>query len=111
MLSTMLKIIALVLILIGVGWFGACLYSNFISEPDTGLPEMPSAEDAAYGVHIENTGNLLLTNDYEVHGEKEGSRVVVLHGFWQISGNNFKFASSDLILSESVFGKITIRRR
>ena len=111
MLSTMIKIIILVVMVLFIAWAGLCVYSNWFSEPDTGLPEMPSAEDAAYGVHIENTGNLLLTNDYEIHGEKEGTRTIILHGFWQISGNNFKFVSSDIILNEAIFGEITIRRR
>ncbi len=111
MLSAVIKIIILVTMVLTIAWGGLCVYSNFIAEPDTGLPKMPEAEEAAYGVHIENTGNLILTNDYEVHGDKVGNRVFILNHYWEISGNNFKYRQHVLILEEKVFGKITIRRR
>jgi len=75
------------------------------------MPKMPDVEKAEYGVHIENTGNLLLTNDYEVHGTEIGSRVFVLHSFWEVSGNSFKYRPGGIVLEEKVFGKITVRRR
>lgn len=110
MLSTMIKLVVLGAMILFIAWAGLCVYSNFIDKPDTG-PKMPDVEDAQYGVHIENTGNLLLTNDYEVHGEEVGNRVFVLKSFWEVSGKDFKFRPGGIILSEEVFGKITIRRR
>jgi len=111
MLSTIIKLIILVVMILAIAWGGICAYSNFFAEEDTGMPKMPKAEDARFGVHIENTGNLLLTNDYEVDGEEIGSRVFVLHDFWEVSGNSFKFRPGEIVLSEKIFGKITIRRR
>lgn len=111
MLSTMIKVIILIAMVLAIAWGGLCVYSNFIAEPDTGLPEMPDAKEAAYGVHIENTGTLALTNDYEVHGDEVGNRVFILHGFWEISGGNFKHRQRTLIFEEKIVGKITIRRR
>ena len=111
MLSTMIKLIVLVVMVLAIAWGGVCAYSNFFAEPDTGMPKMPEVEDARFGVHIENTGNLLLTNTYEVHGEEVGNRVFVLHSFWEVSGGDFKYRSTPLVLDEKIFGKITIRRR
>ena len=111
MLSRMIKITILLVMLLAIAWGCLCVYSNFIAEPDTGMPKMPDAKEAAYGVHIENTGNLLLTNDYEVHGDEVGSRVFILHSFWEISGNDFKYRQRMLILEEGIWGKITVRRR
>lgn len=111
MLSTMIKLIILGAMILFIAWAGLCVYSNFIAEPDTGMPKMPKVEEAQYGVHIENTGNLLLTNDYEVHGEEVGNRVFIIHSFWEVSGKDFKYRPGDIILEERIFGKITIRRR
>jgi len=46
-----------------------------------------------------------------VHGEEVGNRVFVLHSFWEVSGGDFKYRSTPLVLDEKVFGKITIKRR
>lgn len=111
MLSAIIKVMVIGLMIIAIAWGGVCAYSNFIAEPDTGMPKMPSAEDAEFGLHIENTGNLILTNDYEVHGDEADNRVFIVHGYWEARGNSYKFNPNDIILSEKVFGKITVRRR
>lgn len=111
MLSAIIKVMIIGVMVLAIAWGGVCAYSNFIAEPDTGLPKMPEVKDVAYGLHIENTGNLILTNDYEVHGEEIGNRVFIVHGYWEVQGNSYKFTPGDIILSERVFGKITVRRR
>jgi len=111
MLSNIIKVLIIISIIAGVGYAAVTVYSCITHEPSTGLPDMPDAKDAQYGVHIENTGNLLLTNDYEIHGTEPGSRVIVLHTFWEVSGNKFKYRQTILVLEEKIFGKITIRRR
>lgn len=108
----MLKAIILVVMIVSIAYLGTCVYSNFVARPDTGQPKMPEAEKAAYSVNIENTGNVLLTNTYEQLGGKEvGKRVFVLHGFWELEGRAFKYRVGDIILDESIFGEITIKRR
>ena len=111
MLSKMIKIIILVVLLGILFLVGTCVYANFIQKPDLGIPELPDAQDAGYSVHIKNTGGLLLTNDIEIFGEEEGSRVYLLHGYWELSGQDFVFRDRDLVLNESIFGKITVRGR
>ena len=111
LITTMIKLIILVVMVLAIAGVAVCAYSNFFAEEDTGMPKMPEAEEAAYGVHIENTGNLILTNDYEVHGDEVGHRVFILNHYWEVSGNDFKYRQHVLILDEKVFGKITVRRR
>lgn len=111
MLSLIIKIIILVAMVLFIAWVGVCVYSNFIAEPDTGRYDMPDSNEAVHSVYINNTGNLLLTNDYEQHGQGIGHRVFILHGFWELHGQDFKYQDTDLVLNEAIFGEITIRRR
>lgn len=112
MLSKLIKLTILIT-LVGVLAFviGPCIYFNLIQKPDTGVPDMPSKEDAAYSFSIENTGGLIFSNKYEQQGQVEGSRVFILHGFWEMSGKNFKYVDGDIMLDEAIFGKITVSRR
>jgi len=90
-------------------WIGLGVYA-FVN-PDTGLPDMPEADEAQYSIQIKNTGGMVLTDDYEVHGYQVGARVYVLHGYWELSGKDFRYRDRDQVLDEAVFGEITIRRR
>ena len=102
----------LVLVLIVViGWVGLNVWSCAMDRPNTGQPDMPEVNEASHSVYIKNTGNLILTNDYEVHGEEVGSRVFILHGFWEMRGQDFVYKDGKLVLDESIFGIITVKRR
>ena len=111
MLSTIIKLIVLIALVLFVAWAGVCVYSNFIAEPDTGMPDMPKVSEATHSFYIENTGGLILASDYEAHGDVVGKRIFALHGFWELRGNKFKFVDGEIILDEHIFGKITIKRR
>ena len=105
--KTLLKILLILIILIilaGLFWVGISIYHNFIKSPQ-GAASMPDKEEAAFTVLIENTGNLVLTNEYE----KQGT-AYILQGYWELE-KKWKYRSSELILDEAVFGKITIKRR
>jgi len=103
-------VLVLVLIVV-IGWVGLNVWSCVMDKPTTGQPDMPEVKEASHSVYIENTGNLLLTNDYEVMGDEAGSRVFILHGFWELTGQDFKYKSGDIVLDENIFGEITIKRR
>jgi len=111
MLSGIIKVIILVAVLVFLAWIGLTCYSNFIAKPSIGQTDIPEKVEASYSVHIKNTGNLILTDDYEVHGSEIGSRVFILHGFWELRGQDFEFIESDIVLDEAIFGEITIKRR
>ena len=105
----MIKWILLVIFIASLAYLGLCVYS--VVNPATGLPDMPEADEAQYSVQIKNTGGVILTNDYETHGYQVGARVYVLHGYWEMSGKDFRFRDRDIVLDEAIFGEIDIRRR
>lgn len=112
MLSSIIKIIILIAI-VGVLALvvGPCVYFNFLEKSEASQPEMPKQDKATHSFYIENTGGLILASDYEQHGEKVGSRIFILHGFWEMRGSKFKFVDGEVILDENIFGEITIKRR
>lgn len=111
MLSGIIKVIILVAVLAFLAWIGLTCYSNLIAKPSTGQVDMPDQEEASYSVYVKNTGNLLLTDDYELHGSEVGSRIFILHSFWELRGQDFELVEADIILDEAIFGEITIKRR
>lgn len=110
MLAKIFMVVILVIVIVFVGWIGLSVYSCFARQ-DTGQPNMPNQEKASYSVYIKNTGNLILTNDYEMHGAEVGTRIFILHSFWELRGKEFKFVEGDVVLNEAIFGEITIKRR
>lgn len=106
MLNKVIKVILIVALIGVVGYCGACIYGNFVNRGDTKSPALPTVDKAAYTVHIENTGNILLTNRYEMVGG-----VYILHNYWEMVGNQFKYRGRDLVLDQKIFGDITIHRR
>jgi len=111
MLSRIIKLIIILAMLAGLAYAGLCVYSCATHQQGAGMLDIPEAEEAAYSVTIENTGKLLMTNDYEVMGSVVGKRVFILHGRWEFMGQDFKYKEGDIIMDESVFGEITLRRR
>lgn len=106
MLNKVIKVILIVVLVGGVAYLGACIYGNFVNTGGTGTPNLPTVDKAAYTVHIENTGNVLLTNKYEQVGQ-----VYILHNYWEMVGSQFKYRDHDLVLDQTIFGDITIHRR
>lgn len=107
----MLGVVLVLVLVVVVGWIGVTVYSCVTDRATTGRPDMPQADEAAYSIYIKNTGNLILTDDYEVHGSEVGSRVFVLRGFWELTGQDFVYKDGELVLDEGIFGIITIKRR
>lgn len=105
-LKTMILILILVVIVAGLFWVGMSVYFNFFRTPEGALPEMPDIEDATYLVLIKNTGNLLLTDDYEHHGN-----IYILKGYWELTGQKWQYRGAELVLDEQIFGKIEVERR
>lgn len=112
MLSKIIKIGLICLILLGILYFGACVYDNFFGKHSPpGAIEMPGANEATYSLTIKNTGGLIFTNKYEQFGEKPGERIYVLHGYWELIGQEFRYNEKDLVMNEKIFGEITLKRR
>jgi len=113
----MIKRIILVMMLIVVaaiiGWLGLSVYSCACGQQNMnqGQSGVPDKEEATYSLRIENTKGLVMTSDCEVYGDKVGSRVFVLEGFWEMRGQKFIYKDAELILDEAIFGEITLKRR
>jgi len=90
---------------------GITVWSCIGGQDNPSQPDIPKVDEAAYSVYIENTGNLLFTDDYELVGNKVGKRVFILHGFWEMRGQDFIYKDSELVLDEGIFGEITVKRR
>jgi len=110
MIKKIFIVVILIVIVAVVGWIGLSVYSCSCGQ-NVSQVSMPGQEEATYSVYIENTGNLILTNDYEMHGTEVGSRVFILKGFWELSGQGFKYKDTEIILNEAIFGEITLKRR
>lgn len=105
-----ITIIILIMILLGIGYMGLSVWSS-CQGPNTSTPDMPDSTEATHEFYIENTGGLIFASDFEQHGEKVGSRIFNLHGFWEMRGKDFKFVQGDIILDENIFGEIIVKRR
>ena len=75
--------------------------------PDDGIPDYPSISKAQWEVTINNTGNVLLTNEYG----HPTDNLYILHGYYEIQGKKYKYRDVDLPLDEDYFGPIIVERR
>lgn len=111
MFGTIIKVIILVVILGVIAYVGLVVWTCNVGPNNPNQADIPKVDEAAYSVYIENTGNLILTDDYEAIGSEVGKRVFILHGFWEMRGQEFVYKDSELVLDEGIFGKITVKRR
>ena len=105
-LKKMILVLILLVILAVIFGVGMSVWANFFRTPEGAIPDMPDIEKATYSVLIKNTGNLLLTSDYEHQGN-----IYILKGFWELVGQKWKYRKSQLVLDEAIFGKIEVERR
>lgn len=110
MLGKIIGVIIVIAIVIGGGYI-VLVVLQCQGTLNSNQPDIPKADEAAYSVYIENTGNLIMTDDYEVIGNEAGKRVFILHGFWEMRGQDFAHNDGELILDEGIFGEITVKRR
>lgn len=111
MVGTIIKWIILLVLLAGIAYVGLVVWTCNVGPGNPNEPDIPQVDEAGYSVYIENTGNLIMTNDYELIGSEVGKRVFILHGFWEMRGQEFVYKDSKLVLDEGIFGEITVKRR
>ena len=88
---------------------GITIWGNLAPAP--GEIKMPAAKEAQYSLSVKNTGTVLLANSVEVMGEAVGNRTYILHGYWELQGSKFVWKSSQLVMSEKVWGEVTMKKR
>lgn len=101
-----IKVIFIVLVVGMLAYLGSCVYANFFASDSSTTSNYPDMDKAGYSVYIKNTGNLLFTDKYETKGKTH-----ILHGFWEMTGKEYKYRKTDLVLDEAIFGIIEIRER
>ena len=104
-LKVIFKGALLLVVVVGLVYFGACVYGN-VQAMDNNPMGIPSQDNAAYKITIYNTGNTLLSNDANRSGD-----VITLVGYWELTGTKYKFHKEALTLNEDIFGPINIKRR
>ena len=104
-IKVIFKVALLLLLVVGLAYFGACVYGNVKAMDDNPM-EIPDPEEAQYKITIFNTGNTLLSDDAERDGD-----VITLNGYWELAGTKYKYNKESIPLDESVFGPIDIKRR
>ena len=109
-MSKVFLAIIIIAIIVGGSYIGLSCWSSCQRAEPLG-PDMPDKVEATHSFHIKNTGGLILSSDYEVYGAEVGSRIFILHGYWEMRGKDFKFLAHDIILDEGIFGIITVKRR
>jgi len=109
-LTVVLKLFALVAIILGIAWLGLSVYANFQEYNFIEIKNDVSIEKAQYEFKIGTTGEILLTEDFD--SVKSGDRSkYVLHGYYKIIGEKWKYNKSDLTLDENYFGRIDYQLR
>ena len=111
MLGTIIKWIILLAILAGLAYVVLIIWTCNVGPTNPDQPDIPKVEEAAFTIYIENTGNLIMTDDYELIGSEVGSRIFILHGFWEMRGQEFVYKDTELVLDEGIFGEIIVKRR
>lgn len=104
-ISRSMQVIVIILLIVGLAYVGACVYSNFI-QGEPGEYKVPSINKAHYELVIHNTGVVLFTDDYETTPLGYS-----LNGYWELVDNKYRYRDSLLIIRPDIFGKITIRER
>ena len=98
-----IKIIIVIVFVVGLVYFGACVYQNFFANRPILAPDL---DDAIYQVTIEGTGRVLYSDDVDRDG-----CTYLLHGYWELKDKTFVWHNQDLKLDETLFGKVNIRVR
>ena len=109
-LTVVLKLFALVAIILGIAWLGLSIYANFQEYNFIEIKNDVSVEKAQYEFKIVTTGEILLTEDFDSVASGERSKFV-LHGYYKIIGDKWKYSKSDLTLDENYFGPIEYQIR
>jgi len=109
-LDLLIRLLVVVLIVLGITWLGISIYANFQEYNFTDIKNEPSIEKAQYEFKIVTTGEIILTEEFD--SVKSGNRSkYILHGYYKINADKWKYSKSDLILDENYFGKIDYQIR
>ena len=110
-MRTVIRILMILVLIVLLAYGAVCVYGNFFSDKGNIEIEMQRESEARYSLVVKNTATVILTNDFEIFGDEVGSRVYLLHGYWELVGTEFRYYDSDIVLSEQIFGEIILKGR
>ncbi len=110
MRQTISRIVLILLVVGGLAFAGVTIYGNFIA-PKSGEIKVPRVEEAHYSLTVLDTRTVIFADKVEVIGDTVGSRMFICRGYWELQGRNFARNDSTLVMSESVFGELTLKKR
>jgi len=103
MVGKFMGILAIGAMLLVVAWIILSCVANIQA-----TPKALKAPDAQYNVVILNAGTHYMANKIDSYGTTVGSRVFILHGYWELVGTRYNYRSTDLPLDEKLYGRIDI---
>lgn len=103
LLGGLICLVALIVV-----WGVISIYAN-IAENDNpyALPKFPDIKKAQFTVYFKATGAVLLTNEYD----HPTDNFYILHGYYEMVDNKWRWRDIELPLDEEYFGEITVKRR
>jgi len=104
--SLALKGFLLLILIIGVAYIVTCSYANWWERSDLGFVEYPEVSEAEWEFTVENTGLVVLSNDWDYEGT-----TYILHGLYESNGKEWVYREGDHAFDEDNFGKIKVRKR
>jgi len=104
--GTIIKILILVAIVAVIAYFATCAYANLVAFQYDGMPKLPSVSKASHSFRIMNTGNTLMSSDYEQQGD-----IYILHGYWEQVKDKYEYRKGVIILDKKIFGEIRVTER
>ncbi len=102
------RIIGLIILLCLLLVMGMCYWQN--CREDKG-PRFPDNIKAQYKITEVYTGNIYYSDNVTIQGEKTGERVIIMRGYWEVSGGKYVFRDITLPLAERDFGEIKVGSR
>jgi hypothetical protein len=108
--KTIFKVLFGILIAGAVVFAGITVYGNFFASK-LGEVKMPTAQEAGWALTVKNTTTVIFADKLEQVGYTIGDRTYILNGYWELQGSKFVWKSGQLVMSEKVWGEITLKKR
>lgn len=112
-LHVILLLMLIAVIGLGVIWFGMSVWANVTEGNLLGtLPKLPG-ENADYVAEITVTGEVLLTPgfDTDISPHDPAKQVYILHGFYRLLDDKWRWVKDDFPMDEYYWGEIKIEKR
>ena len=108
MLNALIKVIIIIILLLGLAYGGITIISCANYGKVDGEIKMPSERRASHTIYFENTGGMILADDFI---EDQAAGVITVNGYWEISGDRYVYKDNNITIDEAIFGPVTVKPR